>query len=151
MTLTVECTTAADTRSLGRRLAAMLRPGDVILLGGGLGAGKTVFASGVGEGLGVEEPVVSPTFVLVRFYDGLMPLVHADVYRVGSSAEVEDLDLPFEARDGVLLVEWGEAVEQCFPEDHLVVRLEAGEDETRKVTLDGRGTWASRPLREAAG
>ena len=111
----VACPTEADTRAVGRRLASLLRAGDVVLLAGDLGAGKTVFAGGVGEGLGVDDPVVSPTFVIVRHYRGLIPLTHADVYRLGSSAEVEDLDLTVEAADGVLLVEWGDVVEALMP------------------------------------
>ena len=120
---------------MGRRLAGLLRPGDVVLLAGELGAGKTVFAGGIGEGLGVEDPVVSPTFVLVRSYRGLMPMTHADIYRLGSSAELEDLDLPAEAEEGVLVVEWGDAVEQAFGEDHLLVRFVVGDDESRDLEL----------------
>ena len=115
----VLCPDDADTRAVGRRLAGLLRPGDVVLLAGDLGAGKTVFASGIADGLGVEDPVVSPSFVLVRRYRGLLPMTHADLYRLGSSAEIEDLDLPAEAGDGVLVVEWGDAAIQAFGEDHL--------------------------------
>ena len=142
----VPCPTADDTRTLGRRLATSLRKGDVLLLKGGLGAGKTVLASGIAEGLGVEEPVTSPTFVLVRWYEGLMPFVHADVYRLGSSAEIEDLDLPDEAREGVLVVEWGDVAESQFGEDHLLVEIVAEEDGARTVRLEPTGAWAYRPL-----
>jgi tRNA threonylcarbamoyladenosine biosynthesis protein TsaE len=76
----------AETLALGRRLAAMLSAGDVVLLAGQLGAGKTMFAAGIGEGLGVEEPLTSPSFILARAHQGFMPLVHADVYRRGTSA-----------------------------------------------------------------
>ena len=99
-----------ETLALGRHLAGLLRAGDVVLLAGRLGAGKTVFAAGVGEGLGVEEQLTSPTFILARTHEGFLPVVHADVYRLGTSAEFEDLDLPEQARDGVLLIEWGDAV-----------------------------------------
>jgi tRNA threonylcarbamoyladenosine biosynthesis protein TsaE len=151
VSLTLRCPGEADTRSLGRRLASLLRAGDVVLLTGDLGTGKTVFASGIAEGLGVAERVVSPSFVLARRYEGLIGLVHADLYRVGSSAEVEDLDLPEAAADGVLVVEWGEAAERCFPADHLLVRLAADEDGARTVTLHRRGSWQERPLEEVAG
>jgi len=92
--------------------------------------------------------VVSPSFVLVRRYEGLVGMVHADLYRLGSSAEVEDLDLVSEAEDGVLVVEWGEAAEQCFPEEHLVMRLVVDEDGGRIITLEPHGSWRSRPLQE---
>ncbi|MBM3695160.1 MAG: tRNA (adenosine(37)-N6)-threonylcarbamoyltransferase complex ATPase subunit type 1 TsaE [Actinobacteria bacterium] len=146
MTLTLRCPAEADTRALGFRLAGLLRPGDVVLLAGDLGAGKTVFTSGIAEGLGVSEPVVSPSFVLARRYEGLMGLVHADLYRLGSSAEVDDLDLLEAAADGVLVVEWGEAAAGCFPEDHLLVRLEADDTGARTVTLLRRGVWQERSL-----
>lgn len=149
--ITVHCPAEADTRALGRRLASLLRAGDVVLLAGDLGSGKTVFASGVAEGLGVSETVVSPSFVLARRYEGLMGLVHADLYRLGSSAEVDDLDLLEAARDGVLVVEWGEAAAGCFPGDQLLVRLEAGESGARTVTLLPRGSWRERPLEEVGG
>ena len=148
MSLEATCATADDTRALGRRLASLLGPGDIILLSGGLGAGKTVFASGLGEGLGVEEPLVSPTFVLVRYYKGLMPVVHADLYRVGSSAEIEDLDLLDDAAEGALIVEWGDAAEMAFPDDHLLVRFDVGDDGTRSIRFMPRGAWVKRPLDE---
>jgi tRNA threonylcarbamoyladenosine biosynthesis protein TsaE len=151
MTMEFICPTESDTRGLGRRLAGLLRPGDVVLLAGDLGAGKTVFASGVAEGLGVVEQVVSPSFVLARRYDGLLPLTHADLYRLESSGEVEDLELVSAAEEGVLVVEWGEAVEHSFPDDHLLVRLEAGEDGTRVVSLVPKGAWRARPLEELGG
>jgi tRNA threonylcarbamoyladenosine biosynthesis protein TsaE len=144
---TIRCATEADTRAVGRRLASLLRPGDVVLLAGSLGAGKTVFASGIAEGLGVEEPVVSPTFILARRYDGLMRMVHADLYRVGSSGEIDDLDLLEEAAGGVLVVEWGDAAEQAFGADRLVVRITADDGE-RTVTLEAKGSWASRAIGE---
>jgi tRNA threonylcarbamoyladenosine biosynthesis protein TsaE len=151
MSLTLHCPGEADTRAVGRRLASLLRAGDVVLLAGDLGAGKTVFASGIAEGLGVAERVVSPSFVLARRYEGLIGLVHADLYRVGSSAEVEDLDLLDAAADGVLVVEWGEAAARSFPADHLLVRLEADEQGARTITLQRRGSWQERPLEEVAG
>lgn len=148
MTTSIACAHEADTRAVGRRLASLLRPGDVILLAGDLGAGKTVFASGIAEGLGVEDPVVSPSFILSRRYRGLVPMVHADLYRVGSSGEVEDLDLANEAADGVLVVEWGNVAEPQFGDEFLEVRIAAGADGTRTVTFEPHGTWAARPLRE---
>jgi tRNA threonylcarbamoyladenosine biosynthesis protein TsaE len=144
----ITCAVEADTRALGRRLASLLRPGDVILLAGDLGAGKTVFASGIAEGLGVEDRVVSPSFVLTRRYRGLVPMVHADLYRVGSSGEVEDLDLVEEASGGVLVVEWGNVAEPQFADELLVVRLEVCPDGGRTISLVPHGGWRTRPLRE---
>jgi len=94
MTIELTSRSEADTRAIGRNLASFLSPGDVVLLAGDLGAGKTAFAAGLAEGLGIEEPVISPSFMLVRRYaGGFLPLTHADVYRLGSMNELEDLDL----------------------------------------------------------
>lgn len=138
----------AETLALGRRFAAMLSAGDVVLLSGQLGAGKTMFAAGIGEGLGVEEQLTSPTFILARSHQGFMPLVHADVYRLGTSAEFEDLDLPEQARDGVLLIEWGDAVAHGVPEDHLLVRIEITGESARLFRFKPCGAWEQRPLEE---
>ena len=127
-----------------------MRPGDVLLLKGRLGAGKTVFASGLAEGLGVQEQVTSPTFVLARRYEGFMPLIHADVYRIGSSAEIEDLDLLDEAENGALVVEWGDVVEQKFGDDHLLVEIVLEGEEGRRIRLTPHGSWIDRPLGEVA-
>jgi len=143
----VHCPDEAATESLGARLAANLRPGDVILLAGGLGAGKTLFTRGIATGLGVDEPVLSPSFVLVREYrSGFMPIVHVDVYRLGSLNEFDDLDVFELARDGVLIVEWGPAVEMLLPADHLRVEFAVHSDSARNLRFLGRGTWSSRDL-----
>lgn len=138
----------AETLALGRRLAAMLRAGDIVLLAGQLGAGKTLLASGIGEGLGVEEQLTSPSFILARSHEGFMPVVHADVYRLGSSAEFEDLDLPEQARDGVLLIEWGDVVAQGVPANHLMVEIEIGGESERLFRFVPSGSWATRALGE---
>lgn len=151
MTVEISCPSATDTRAAARRLAALCRPGDVILLCGALGSGKTTFAGGLGEGLGVEEVVVSPSFVLVRRYDsGFLPLVHVDVYRLSSVAEFDDLGVFEEGREGVVVIEWGDAVGAAAPEDHLRVDLEVGDDGTRLVRLRPAGVWTVRPLEEVA-
>ncbi len=126
----------------------MLRAGDIILLAGKLGAGKTLFAGGIGEGLGVEEQLTSPSFILARSHEGFMPVVHADVYRLGTSAEFEDLDLPEQARDGVLLIEWGDVVAHGVPQDHLMVQIEVVGESERVFRFTPSGSWASRPLGE---
>ena len=138
-----------DTLSLGRRLAALVRPGDVVALRGRLGAGKTAFVGGMAEGLGIDEPIVSPTFVLMRRYvEGFIPLVHVDVYRLGSLGEFDDLDVFEEARDGVLVIEWGDAVAGMLPIDHLVVGIETTSESTRLIEVVPSGSWIDRPLQE---
>ena len=146
--IAIQCATPPETMALGRRLASMLRAGDVILLAGDLGSGKTAFVSGLAEGLGVEERVTSPSFVIVKRYDGLLPLVHVDVYRLGSSGEFEDLELIEEAEDGVLAIEWGHAVSSSVPADHLLIEFSVADDECRTLTIIPKGRWNSRPLKE---
>jgi len=143
----VRCPEAEDTEALGSRIASNLRPGDVVVLAGGLGSGKTLFTKGIATGLGVDEPVVSPSFVLVREYrSGFMPVIHADVYRLGSLNEFDDLDVLELAQDGVLVIEWGEAVESALPADHLRIEFEIGDDEVRTLRFVGAGEWAKRDL-----
>ncbi len=143
----VRCPTEAETRACARKLAATVIPGDVIVLSGGLGAGKTLFASGLAAGLGVEETVVSPSFILVRQYNsGFLPLVHADVYRLGSMNEFEDLDVFELASDGVLVIEWGDAIEAKLPEEHLRIVFTVEEDETRVLGFIGTPGWTERNL-----
>ena len=134
------------TLAVAQRLAGLLRPGDVILLVGRLGAGKTLFACGVAEGLGVQEPVTSPTFVIAKRYDGFMPVYHADVYRLGSSSEFDDLDLPALAEEGVLMIEWGNAVSALVPSDHLVIELGMVGDSERSIRFTPEGSWCGRSL-----
>ena len=131
----------AETRTLGRRLGELLEAGDVVTLRGDLGAGKTALAQGVGEGLGVTEPVSSPTFTLVQEYRGRLPLWHLDVYRLRSPEEVVDLgwsDLL--AGGGVLLVEWPERIEPFLPPERLDLTLEYGiGEEDRLLSAEPRG------------
>ncbi|MGH3650407.1 MAG: tRNA (adenosine(37)-N6)-threonylcarbamoyltransferase complex ATPase subunit type 1 TsaE [Acidimicrobiia bacterium] len=143
----VLCAGADDTEALGGRLASSLRPGDIVVLAGGLGAGKTLFTRGIATGLGVEEPVVSPSFVLVREYkSGFMPVIHADVYRLGSINEFDDLDVLEMANEGVLVIEWGEAVEPVLPRDHLRIEFEVADDESRTIRFVPEGSWSLRDL-----
>jgi tRNA threonylcarbamoyladenosine biosynthesis protein TsaE len=127
--------TAEDTRRFGRRLATLLRAGDLVLLSGGLGAGKTTLTQGIGDGLGVRGPVTSPTFVIARVHPPLgdgPPLVHVDAYRLGGLAEVDDLDLDASLDESVTVVEWGEGKVEDLSDD----RLEVG---IRRP--DGLGGW----------
>jgi tRNA threonylcarbamoyladenosine biosynthesis protein TsaE len=138
--ITVRCPRPVDTSRLGTRLAAFLVPGDVVSLSGPLGAGKTVFVGGMAAGLGIPEPVTSPSFILARHYiSGLLPLVHADAFRLETRNQFEDLDLLSSAESGILVIEWGDVVEGALPSDHLRVGFSIEEDETRVVTLSGHG------------
>ena len=124
---TVRCATAAETRALGRRVASVLRAGDVVVLTGGLGAGKTTFTQGLAQGMGVRGRVTSPTFVLARVHpapDGRPALVHVDAYRLSGAAELDDLDLDADLEASVTVVEWGRGVAEVLAADRLEVDLE---------------------------
>ncbi len=142
--------TVEDTRAFGERLAGVLHPGDLVILSGPLGAGKTALAQGIGLGLGVEEPVTSPTFVIARVHHGgRVPLVHVDAYRLGAvadpRAEVDDLDLDASVDGSVTVVEWGEGMVEQLADAHLEVRLTRRDDEAREVELrPSGGDWADR-------
>ncbi|WP_327156269.1 tRNA (adenosine(37)-N6)-threonylcarbamoyltransferase complex ATPase subunit type 1 TsaE [Streptomyces tubercidicus] len=154
-------------QELGRRLAPLLRPGDLVLLTGELGAGKTTLTRGLGEGLGVRGSVTSPTFVIARVHPSLAggpPLVHVDAYRLGGGLdEMEDLDLDVSLPESVVVVEWGEGKVEELSDDRLHVVIgravgadapggadgapEADEDDVREVTVTGFGArWADAGL-----
>jgi tRNA threonylcarbamoyladenosine biosynthesis protein TsaE len=115
---------AASTQRLGRFLGLAIRESAAVALIGELGAGKTCFAQGLGEGLGVDQPIVSPTFVLMAEYEGRLPLLHADVYRLGPS-ELAGIGLEeaLEGWEGAALVEWADRFADLMPEDHLRIEL----------------------------
>ncbi len=118
--------TREDMHALGRRLADVLRPGDLVVLTGDLGAGKTTLTQGIGEGLGVRGPVTSPTFVIARVHPSQAegpPLVHVDAYRLGSIAEVDDLDLDASLDESVTVVEWGDGLVDDLTSDRLHVAI----------------------------
>ena len=145
--ITVVTKSVEDTRALGAEVAVLARPGDVLVLAGDLGTGKTAFAQGVARGLAIEEPVTSPAFVLVRSYAGRLPLTHIDVYRLDHVQELVDLGIA-ELVDagGITVVEWGDVVLPALPADFLEVRLEHGEtDDDRQIRLSAVGpSWAPR-------
>jgi tRNA threonylcarbamoyladenosine biosynthesis protein TsaE len=121
--------TPADTERLGRAVGERLRPGDVVVLSGPLGAGKTVLARGIATGLGIRGPVTSPTFVIAREHPTLpggrgVPLVHVDAYRLGGMAELDDLDLDTDLLAAALVVEWGEGIAERLADEHLLIRLQ---------------------------
>jgi tRNA threonylcarbamoyladenosine biosynthesis protein TsaE len=139
--------TPEDTRALGEALAGLLRPGDLVVLVGPLGAGKTALTQGIGAGLGVTEPVTSPTFVIARVHaGGRLPLVHVDAYRLGSVADVDDLDLDASAEESVTVVEWGQGLVEQLADEHLEVRLDRREDDVRTALLVPRGPGWERRL-----
>jgi tRNA threonylcarbamoyladenosine biosynthesis protein TsaE len=147
--VTVVATTASveATRAVGEAISSLARPGDVIVLAGDLGAGKTAFVQGFGRGLGVHERITSPTFTLVHVYEGRLPIHHLDVYRLEQLSEALDLGLP-EMLDegGVVLVEWGDAILPVLPHDLLEVRLTFGPgDDDRHIAFRPVGAaWAPR-------
>jgi tRNA threonylcarbamoyladenosine biosynthesis protein TsaE len=157
-TVDVVLPTAADTAALGRRLAGLLRAGDLVLLSGDLGAGKTTLTRGLGQALGVRGEVTSPTFVIARVHPALgdgPALVHVDAYRLGSLAEVDDLDLDATLDESVTVVEWGTGKVEGLSDDRLEIVLHRGSDaadETRTATLRPVGPrWSDVALRAETG
>jgi tRNA threonylcarbamoyladenosine biosynthesis protein TsaE len=127
-----------DTRAVGERLGGVLRAGDLVILTGDLGAGKTTLTQGLGAGLGVRGPVTSPTFVIARVHPSLgtgPALVHVDAYRLGDSAELDDLDLDTDLDAAVTVVEWGSGLAEALSDDRLLLRLERAADDVRTVTV----------------
>jgi tRNA threonylcarbamoyladenosine biosynthesis protein TsaE len=142
--------TVDDTRSLGARLGALLRAGDLVVLSGPLGAGKTAFVQGIGAGMDVQGRIASPTFVIARVHparaSGAPALVHVDAYRLGSLDEVDDLDLDVDVQSSVTVVEWGAGMVEQLADARLEIVLERAEDsEERTATLVPEGgDWAGR-------
>jgi tRNA threonylcarbamoyladenosine biosynthesis protein TsaE len=148
--------TGHEMRDLGRQLARLLHAGDIVILSGPLGAGKTTLTQGIGEGLGVRGPVTSPTFVIARVHPALrggkVPLVHADAYRLGSALELDDLDLDTDVEDAVTVIEWGEGLAEGLARDRLEISITRGEtagdersmpdlsDQPRTVRITGVGS-----------
>lgn len=135
-------------QALGRELAARLRAGDLVVLSGSLGAGKTTLTQGIAEGLRVRGPVTSPTFVIARVHPSLVggpPLVHVDAYRLGDAFEVDDLDLDASLEESVTVVEWGAGLVERLAPDRLEVRITADADSgRRRVVVVGVGArWMS--------
>jgi tRNA threonylcarbamoyladenosine biosynthesis protein TsaE len=150
--ITCTCADPEATRKAAASIAPWLQPGDVILLDGDLGAGKTTFTQGLAAALGVEEPVTSPTFTLVRVYPTAagFPLCHVDVYRLERLSDVRDLALPEMLDDGaVVIVEWGQRAAAALPGDHLQITIEmAAGDGERRLTLNPVGpSWQARMQR----
>jgi tRNA threonylcarbamoyladenosine biosynthesis protein TsaE len=149
-TVTFLLATPDDTMAFGRALGASLRAGDLVLLAGPLGAGKTTLTRGIADGLGVGGRVSSPTFVLARVHPAGaagVPLIHVDAYRLGGDlSQLDDLDLDTDLERSAVVVEWGEGTADRLSADYLVVRLDRRDDDVRVVELEPHGTWASRPI-----
>jgi tRNA threonylcarbamoyladenosine biosynthesis protein TsaE len=143
----------ATTKAIGAALAGLLDPGDVVGLAGDLGAGKTRLVQGAAAALGVDDPVLSPTFMLLREYDGELPVHHVDAYRLAGPVELEDLGLDeVLAPDAVAFVEWADRVAAALPESWLELVLRIRDDDTRELDVRPHGpAWAARAreLREA--
>jgi tRNA threonylcarbamoyladenosine biosynthesis protein TsaE len=130
-----------QTRRIGTRLGALLKPGDVLALSGDLGAGKTTLVQGIAQGWGSTDAVSSPTFVLVNLYrrvDGAR-LHHMDAYRIGSALEAEDLDIDEMLTNGALIVEWAERIQTALPDEYLSIQLSWVADEQRNIVFIPRG------------
>jgi len=146
--LTYVFSTPEETMAFGRALGRSLQAGDLVLLAGPLGAGKTTLTRGIADGLGVGGRVSSPTFVLARVHpagSAGVPLVHVDAYRLGGDlSQLDDLDLDTDLERSAVVVEWGEGSAERLSSDYLVVRLDRRDDDVREVTLEPHGTWADR-------
>jgi tRNA threonylcarbamoyladenosine biosynthesis protein TsaE len=160
MTATLTTSGAAETEAIGAALAPLLRVGDLVVLNGDLGAGKTTFTKGLARGLGVEQRVTSPTFTIVQEYDGRVPVAHVDVYRLERIQELHDFGFEELIESRVTIVEWGEAIAPALPLDRIDVRIamldddsdarpdersDEAVDDRRTVEIVGRGpAWAIR-------
>lgn len=145
--------TPEDTQAAGRKLGALLTAGDLAILTGDLGAGKTTFTQGLGEGLGVRGPVTSPTFVIARVHPSLVGgpvLVHVDAYRLGDAAELDDLDLDTDLDEAVTVVEWGSGLAESLSADRLELTLERAADDVRTLTITPVGRrWLGADVADA--
>jgi tRNA threonylcarbamoyladenosine biosynthesis protein TsaE len=150
---TLELPTAEDTHEFGRRLGAVLHAGDLVVLGGPLGAGKTALVQGIGAGMGVQGRIASPTFVIARVHPAGQPhgatLVHVDAYRLGLLGEVDDLDLDVDLADAVVVVEWGAGLVEQLSDAYLHITLaRAADSEVRTARIEPYGgDWAERVVR----
>jgi tRNA threonylcarbamoyladenosine biosynthesis protein TsaE len=140
--------TADQTRAWGRRLGRLLRAGDLVVLTGGLGAGKTTLTQGIAQGVRVRGPITSPTFVIARVHPSLVggpDLVHVDAYRLGGFAELDDLDLDTALEESVTVVEWGHGLVEDLTDDRLEITLSGEAVRSASVAVHGQ-RWATDPL-----
>ena len=137
----IESRSEKDTFALGQKLGGDCRPGDIVLLNGDLGVGKTVFTKGFGKGLGIEEPISSPTFTIMQIYEsGRLPLYHFDVYRIADPEEMDEIGYEdYFFREGVCLIEWASLIKELIPEHVICVTIEKELDkgfDYRTITID---------------
>jgi len=142
-----------DTEELGRRLGQALKPGSFIALEGDLGAGKTAFTRGIARGLGIDDPITSPTYTLVQEYEGRLPLYHFDVYRLDDPDEFLEIGAEeYFYGEGVTVVEWPQQVEDYLPSERLVVRIEKGsKDNERELVWLPKGQQYMELVKEIFG
>ncbi len=139
-----ETYSAEETRALGRKIGETAQPGDVYTLVGDLGVGKTVFTQGIAEGLGITEPVSSPTFTIVQIYEeGRMPFYHFDVYRIGDPEEMDEIGYEdYFYGDGLCMIEWANLIEELLPDTRYDVAIEKDLErgfDYRRITISRRG------------
>lgn len=150
MNLILESHSPADTRRIGERLSRLLKAGDVLLLQGDLGAGKTCLTQGIGKGLKVKEVVKSSSFVLVNYYEGRLKVYHADLFRLTAPEQVVDLGLEENSADGVLIIEWPEVAFIELPPEHLLVRFDSLDAKNRSISLEPSGPRYEELLQQLA-
>lgn len=148
--LTYKVRSVEETQQLAQSFGALVQPGDVLTLTGDLGAGKTTFTQGLARGLGIDEPVSSPTFTIIKEYDsGRIPLYHMDIYRLGEQAAAEDLGYDdYFYGEGVSVVEWADFLDDLLPEDLIRLTIIKGDGDERTLTLAGTGPRAEQRLKE---
>lgn len=134
---------AEETRTLGKKLSRHLQAGDVVLLQGDLGAGKSEMARGIARGLGIMGPVPSPSFTILNAYDeGVIPLYHFDWYRLESVQEIYEMGMEEQlGGDGIALIEWSERARECLPEQHLEIIIHTMDEETREISFIPHGNF----------
>ena len=138
----IETNSAEETFAFGKRIGQMARPGQVFTLVGDLGVGKTVFTQGVAVGLGITEPISSPTFTIIQIYEeGRMPFYHFDVYRIGDIEEMEEIGYDdYFFGEGICLIEWANLIEEILPENIIAIKIEKNLEkgfDYRKITVEG--------------
>ncbi|MFD1171234.1 tRNA (adenosine(37)-N6)-threonylcarbamoyltransferase complex ATPase subunit type 1 TsaE [Oceanobacillus picturae] len=143
----VKVHTEVETKQVAAQLAVLLKPGDVVTLEGELGAGKTTFTKGLANGLGVKRHVSSPTFTIIKEYQGELPLYHMDVYRLENSEEDIGFDEYFNG-DGICVVEWAQFINEFLPEERLEIEIQYAGEESRTIQFKAYGTHFEGILRE---
>ena len=138
--ITLTSKSPEETRAIGERLGKLAEPGDIYILTGKLGAGKTVLTQGIALGLGITDCVLSPTFVLIRELKGRLPLYHVDLYRLDRIEEISELGLDdYLYGSGITVIEWGEKAGKFIPDDYLTIRLDSVSEHERRLTFKAEG------------